>query len=211
MKLLRLCSILFFSCFTLIANATPATDLTSLLNSVRSMRSDFTQTVYDNHGKVAQVSTGKLALERPGKFRWEVKKPIPQTLIANQSRLWIYDPDLQQVTIRSLKKAAGDTPALLLSHETVDINRDYTVKEKPSKDGLRWFLLVPKKSDNMFEAIQMGFSAGNINQMRLQDHLGHTTGIKFSNTETNVNLSANLFSFTPPADVDVIDETARKR
>ena len=117
---------------------------------------------------------------------------------------------MQQVTIRSLKKAAGDTPALLLSHVGVVLDNDYNVKTLKSSNNLRWFALLPKKSDNMFAVIQMGFTNNEIREMRLQDHLGHTTAIKFFNSKMNVVLSSSLFIFTPPANVDVIDETRRR-
>ena len=194
------------------AKASPATDLSSLLNGVHTMQADFTQTVYDNHGKAIQTSDGKMALDRPGKFRWEVKKPIPQLIIANESRLWIYDADLEQVTIRTLKQAAGDTPALLLSHTGSSLDKDYTVNviNNQTPSALSWFKLTPKNQDNMFETIQMGFNKGEINQMRLTDHLGHTTSIQFKRAQTNIDLPATLFSFKAPKGVDVIDETRHR-
>jgi outer membrane lipoprotein carrier protein len=106
MKILKL--LISILLFVNAAYAAPSTDLSTLLNSLHSMRSDFTQTVYDNHGKAIQKSYGQMALQRPGKFRWEIKKPIPQVIVANDTRLWVYDPDLEQVTIRALHQAAGD-------------------------------------------------------------------------------------------------------
>ena len=99
-----------------VVHAGTSEDLAALLNNTQSMRANFRQTVYDNRGKVIQKSVGYMAMQRPGKFRWESTSPIPQLIIANDSRLWIYDPDLEQVTIRSLSKEIGETPALLLSN-----------------------------------------------------------------------------------------------
>jgi outer membrane lipoprotein carrier protein len=176
------------------------------------MQSNFTQTVFDNRGKAIQKSYGRMALERPGKFRWQILKPIPQVIIANDSRLWIYDPDLEQVTIRALQKATGETPALLLSHENTAIENDFAVKEltKESPEW-RWFLLTPKKEDSVFASVQMGFVNDQIREMRLEDHLGHTTNIKFENPKTNTPLAPSLFIFKPPANVDVIDETSQRK
>lgn len=187
-------------------------DFSTLLNAVRTMQSNFTQTVFDNRGKAIQKSYGRMAMERPGKFRWEIVKPIPQVIIANESRLWIYDPDLEQVTIRVLHQATGETPALLLSHENTSIESDFSVKELPKKaDGWRWFALTPKKADNVFASVQMGFQKEQIREMRLDDHLGHTTTIQFENIKTNSKLAPSLFVFKPPANVDVIDETRQKK
>lgn len=196
--------------FAISAQASAGDDLANILNATQAMRANFTQTVYDNHGKAIQKTYGYMALQRPGKFRWEVKKPIPQVIIANQSRLWIYDPDLEQVTIRSLHTAAGETPALLLSHVDNVLDHDYVIKQAPAKDGLNWFTLIPRNADNMFASIKMAFAQSQIREMDLQDHLGHTTKIKFENAVVNSALSASLFVFKKPANVDVIDET-RKR
>lgn len=203
---------LFLLCLVSTTHAAPASaELSTMLNAVKTMRATFTQIIYDNKGKAIQQAYGKMAMERPGKFRWEVTKPIPQLIIANQSRLWIYDPDLEQVTIRALAREAGETPALLLSRVDTVLDKDFAVKElQKNTPGWRWFELDPKKADNMFAAIQFGFLNGKINQMRLNDHLGHTTQVKFANIQTNMTLSPSLFTFKPSAKVDVIDETRKK-
>jgi outer membrane lipoprotein carrier protein len=198
----------FLMLMTHSAIASPTEDLTKLLGGLKTMKSSFTQTVYDNHGKAIQTSHGEMALDRPGKFRWDVKKPVPQLIVANDKKLWIYDPDLDQVTIKKINLAAGDTPALLLSHVGTVLEDKYTVSsaaEKPA--SLNWFLLKPKSNDNMFETVKMGFNGSKIEEMRLTDHLGHTTAIKFNNASTNINLPATLFKFKSPKGVDVIDET----
>lgn len=203
--------IILFS-FTSIAYAgTPSTDLGGLLNSLQSMKANFTQTVYNNRGKATQKSFGQMAMQRPGKFRWDVKKPIPQLIIANQSKLWIYDHDLAQVTVRSLQKATGDSPAVLLSHDTSTLEKNYVVKtiDRDTSEW-RWFSLTPKKRENMFTSIQMGFTNNQVKEMRLQDNLGHNTVIQFQNAQINPSLSASLFTFKPNAKVDVIDETRKK-
>src|SRR5687768_9284600 len=87
--------------FQTVTYAGSSTDtLNQLLRNIRSMRADFIQTLMDNNGKMIQQSWGKMALQRPGQFRWETKRPNEQLIVANGSRLWIYDPDLQQVVVR---------------------------------------------------------------------------------------------------------------
>lgn len=199
--------IMLLTMATTIYAAPSASDLSTLLNSIQTLRANFVQTVFDNRGKAIQHSYGRMALQRPGKFRWEVTKPIAQLIIANAARLWIYDPDLQQVTIRSLSGATGETPALLLSHVNTTIDSDYSVQTLSRKSPLNWFSLKPKKPDDMFSSIEMGFLNKQIHEMRLKDNLGHTTDIQFKNIESNVTLSASLFTFKPSGKVDVIDET----
>lgn len=202
-KYLVTLSLLLATAFTYASSA--PSNLVSLLNGVRTMKADFDQTIYNNHNKPIQQAKGHMALERPGKFRWETTQPIPQLVIANQSRLWIYDPDLAQVTVRSLKHASGETPALLLSHTDNVIEQEFNVKELKNVGNVRWFHLVPHKGDS-FASIQLGFMNQQITEMRLQDHLGHTTHIRFKNTNTNMPLNDSTFVFKAPPKVDVIYE-----
>lgn len=184
------------------------TNLATLLNSIQTMQANFVQTVYDNRNKPILKSFGRMSMERPGKFRWEVTKPIPQLIIANEAKLWIYDPDLQQVTIRSLKKSAGEAPALLLSHVNAAIEKDYAITQlKQNNAAGQWFSLKPKQADSMFQTIKMNFINGQIKEMDLIDHLGHATRIIFNHTQANIKLSPSLFTFKASAKTDVIDET----
>lgn len=206
--LFKLTALIFFAASS-VAMANSSTDVAGLLANVKSMRATFIQTVYDNKGKALQQSMGRMSMQRPGKFRWDVTKPIPQLIVANQSKLWIYDPDLEQVTIRSLTQATGETPALLLSDVDHVLDKDFTVQPIRKEAG-SWFKLIPKKADSMFAWIELGFIDGKINEMRLQDHLGHVTSVQFKNIETNLALSQNLFVFKVPKNVDVIDETKKR-
>ncbi len=184
--------------------------LTTLLLNIHTMQANFTQTIQDKHAKSLQQSKGRVALERPGKFRWEVKQPIAQLIIANGSRLWIYDPDLEQVIIRSFHKATSQTPALLLSDNNLTLGKDFTVKlaMNPSHiAGEQIFLLTPKNQDDMFAQIKLIFIAKKIHQMQLADKLGHQTTITFGNVETGQVLPASLFTFKPSPQIDIIDET----
>lgn len=190
-----------------------ASDLSTLLNTVKSMQANFTQIIYDGRGKSIQKTYGRMALQRPGRFRWEVTKPIPQLIVASDNRLWIYDRDLQQVTIRSLKNAAGEAPALLLSQVNADLEKKYNIKELSNKkSGLRWFALTPKDTNRgMLSSTEIGFANNQIREMRLKDNLDHTTSIQFEQIQTNASLPTSFFVFKTPKGVDVIDETRRKK
>lgn len=202
---------LFFLCFFYLpayAN-TPSTSLIQLLNNVRSMQADFTQVVSDNRGKAVNKTRGHMALQRPGKFRWDTQQPNKQLIVTNGQKVWIYDPDLEQVSIRYLTKEAGETPALLLSNTNATLENDFRVQMLSDDSSLQWFLLTPRDKGSMFEAIRLGFANQQIRQMQLQDHLGHVTRIRFDRIVVNATLSPSLFTFRPPANVDVIDETKR--
>lgn len=125
-SLIAIC-VSFFS-FAVYAQ-TPNEELTQLLKNMRSIQSDFTQTIVDKKGKIIQKSTGHMDLVRPNQFRWNVQRPNQQLIITNGKRLWVYDPDLEQVTIRKLSTAAGETPAMLLSNEDLSLGKEFTVRK----------------------------------------------------------------------------------
>lgn len=200
--------IILTSCFSR-ANADSASDnLTQLLNNIRTMQANFTEVVQDTKGKVLSQSQGKMSLERPGKFRWDVTTPNPQLIVTNGKKIWIYDADLEQLTIRYLSKEGGEAPALLLSNTNETLAKDFRV-EMIKDASAQSFLLKPKDKSSMFESIKLGFENQKIKQMQLTDHLGHVTVIQFNRIVINKNLSPSLFNFKAPAKVDVIDETNR--
>jgi len=184
-------------------------DLLEVLSPIHSLQANFVQVILDAKGKPLQKSEGKVQLQRPGQFRWDVKRPVPQLIIANNSRLWIYDPDLEQVVIRPVAKEIGSTPAFLLSNVNTAIEKDFIVKKMPASRNWQWFSLSPKTSDSLFNVIQLGFENREIKELRMRDNLGHHTVIQFKQVQQNLHLSLALFQFHPPAHVDVIDETRK--
>lgn len=196
-----------FLCFSCLMSGY-ASDLTALLQATKSMKAEFVQTILDNNGVAVQKSYGTMALQRPGKFRWQVTKPIPQLIIAKDGKLLIYDPDLEQLTVRQLSQETGEAPALFLSRDDAQVENDFIVKEQHERQGnWRWFQLIPKKSDSMFKSIELGFDNKQLEQIKLADNLGHTTNIEYHKIQTNISIPPTTFEFKPPKNVDVIDET----
>lgn len=181
--------------------------LLQVLSPIRSLEADFEQTILDKQGKAVQKSQGKLALQRPGQFRWEVKRPLRQLIVANSTRIWIYDPDLEQVVIRPVAKELGQTPAFLLSNVNTAIVEKYIVRQMPASLNWEWYSLTPKSKDGLFQVIELGFYNRQIKEMRMRDNLGHHTVIQFTHVQENGALSSSLFKFHAPSHVDVIDET----
>lgn len=211
MKLYRIFIVLILSFYSLSSIAADATNtLIMLLATTKNMTADFKQVISDNKGKALQKSNGKMALLRPGKFRWDVTNPIKQLIVTNGSKLWIYDPDLNQVTIRKLTKEIGKTPALLLMDSNHALTNDFEVASY-IEDRMQWFNLTPKNRDSMFSLIKLGFVMADgvfeVRRMVLRDNLGHVTAIEFNNVISDRPVPNSLFDFTPPANVDVINDT----
>lgn len=180
-------------------------DLPSLLGSFNSMTAQFQQVVANAKGKTTQRSSGQMALQRPGKFRWEVTSPNAQLLIADGHYIWIYDKDLQQASRRNLDTSNANSPASLLSGSVQDIENRFDVATVDNAKGAgQWFQLTPKNKGDLFKSIQLHFNNGKLVDMRLQDNLGSHTDFHFQNVVINPNLSPSLFKFTKPKGVEII-------
>lgn len=169
----------------------------------RSARGDFTQIVVDRNGKVLREALGTFSLARPGKFRWSYVKPYAQLLVGDGQKVWIYDTDLNQVTIRAMDQTLSATPAALLSGSQ-DFEKVFAVEELPPADGLTWLAAKPRAADSGLESARIGFNKGVLQKLVFVDSFGQRTIITVSNFEKNPALSADHFKFTPPKGADVI-------
>ena len=188
--------------------------LEQFFKQVQSMRADFTQTVISENRRSAEKSQGVLQMQRPGKFRWEYQTPYEQQIIANGEKLWIYDVEMEQVIVKNLDLALGDTPAVLLSGGANIADR-FNVKEisvdSEGESSLYWLQLLPKQQEASFEKLLLAFAGDNLQIMELKDAFGQITRLTFSNLEQNPAINNSVFSFEPPAGVDVIDEAAESQ
>lgn len=175
------------------------------LDSTRTLKAEFSQTVMGKSGRKPQQSSGTLAISRPGKLRWDIQKPYPQVMVGDGEKFWIYDPELKQVTVRKMGQAIGSTPAALLSGSN-DLEKNFSLKDSGEADGLNWVDALPKSQDSGFEKVRMGFAGSDLKAMELFDNFGQTTLVRFSRIERNPALPATLFKFVPPAGADVIGE-----
>jgi outer membrane lipoprotein carrier protein len=188
-----------------IVSASGTDALKSFLSQTKSVKARFAQMVLDRNLKPLQQAQGVMQFSRPGKFRWDYVKPYEQTIVGDGTRLWIYDKDLNQVTVRKLDRALGASPAALLAGSN-DLERDFTLSDSGSKDGLDWLDAVPKSRDTAFERVRMGFGKSGLAAMELRDQFGQITVITFADIERNPPIAAEVFRFTPPKGADVISE-----
>ena len=177
----------------------------SYLRSTQTARADFEQKVYDRERKLVQQSKGSFAFLRPGRFRWSYAQPYPQLIVGDGARVWIYDEDLNQVTVRAMARALGSTPAALLAG-AADIERAFALSDAGARDGLEWLEAKPHEREAGFERILLGMGAAGVQAMELTDHFGQTTVLRFSNIARNPSLDPSAFRFTPPKGADVLGE-----
>ena len=202
MRLYRLIAPLLLLLCALPAHADVVADLQSILGNLRAMQGEFTQTVINRSGKT-QISNGSFAIQRPGKFRWNYRKPYEQLIVGDGKDVWLYDPDLNQVTVKKIDKALDSSPAALLSGDN-HLEKRYKMKALPSRDGLTWVEALPKQTDNNFNQVRIGFSGKEIRRMELEDSFGQTTRIEFRSVIINGKLNAAQFRFSPPKGADVV-------
>lgn len=187
------------------ASAGGIDQLREFVNGAKTLRAQFTQTVLDRAGKVSNESSGTMQFSRPGKFRWEYSKPYPQLIVGDGQKLWIWDRDLNQVTVKKLSDSLGSSPAALLAGSN-EIERSFTLIDGGNNDGIEWLQAQPKDRDTTFESIRMGFGEAGIQMMELVDSFGQKTIIRFAKVEKNPKLAAETFKFSPPKDADVVGE-----
>ncbi len=179
--------------------------LRAFIAEVRAAKADFTQSVTDAAGKPVQSSSGTFAFARPGKFRWTYAKPFDQLIVGDGERVWVYDAELLQVTVKRLGDALGSSPAALLAGSN-DLDRAYRFNALPKQDGLEWVEAVPTDPDSTFERMRLGFRGKDPEVMQLQDRLGQTTAMRFTKLQRNPKLDAKLFTFVTPPGVDVVGD-----
>lgn len=180
-------------------------ELTKRLQGLKSFKSEFQQLVLDPTGQRLQETAGTLFVKRPGLFRWETIPPFEQLLVADGKMLWVFDKDLEQVTVKELDDRLSQTPALLLSGAVDDIEKFYRVEGKQADN--RWhFQLYPKQKDSLFSVLRMVFSNDKPSEMQLEDSLGQKTTILFANPQVNPALTEEMFKFVPPKGVDVLTD-----
>ena len=180
--------------------------LHAFLQDVKSLKADFTQVVLDSNQKQVKQSTGTLIIKRPDRFRWDYAKPNEEIIVADGKRLWLYDVQLQQITVKPLNDTLAASPAVLLAGSN-DVDKSFTVTEHGEKDGLAWVVLTPKVKDSDFDSIKLGFKGDDISVMELKDNLGNTTRITLDKIQRNPVVNDNSFKFIPPPGADVIGET----
>jgi outer membrane lipoprotein carrier protein len=171
---------------------------------MKTYSADFTQTVLGGRNQVLHESHGSVRIAQPNRFRWEVNEPYPQTLVTVADKLYLYDPDLQQLTIEPLAQALEGTPALILAGSLEDLPDQFEISEFSDRDA-QAYSLFPKAEDALFAEIRLRFDSQNrLSHLEILDHLGQLTQVRFDNIEQNRKIAGSVFEFEVPAGTDII-------
>lgn len=189
----------------MLANAEPVQRLKAFYQSTPAMKAQFKQTVLDRNGHKVQEVSGQMQLLRPGKFRWDYRKPYVQLIVGDGSKVWLYDPELNQVTVRTMDNVLGSSPAALLAGN-INVDKVFDLKDAGNAHGLEWVEAVPKDKDGGFDHVLLGFKGDQLAEMELHDNFGQTTVIEFSGLERKPRFTQRTFHFVPPVEADVVGE-----
>ncbi len=187
------------------ASGPARTRLDAFATGLHSLSGQFSQSLTDVNGQTSKTSAGTLMLEAPRQFRWDTLTPYKQTIVADGSRVWMYDPELEQVTVRIQSTEEAHSPLTVLT-DLKQLDRDFKVTEQGEHDGLAWLQLTSAGPDPQFDHADLGFDANGLVRMRFRDQLGSTTDILFSNLRRNAAVPDTTFNFEPPKGADVIGD-----
>lgn len=182
-----------------------ANKLSELLSRTQTITGSFSQLTLDSTGTQLQEAAGEMLLQRPGLFRWHTNPPLEQLLVSNGEKVWLYDPDLMQVTVQKMDQRLTHTPALLLSGDVSKISENFNITYKEGGPVVD-FILTPTAKDTLFDTLRLSFRNGVINDMQLLDAVGQRTNILFMGVKVNEPVAPEQFVFVAPAGVDVIEE-----
>ena len=185
------------------AQAAATDDLREFARTVKSGRCTFTQTVTAPDGR-QKTSSGSFAFARPGRFRFVYEKPFAQTIVGDGTKVWIYDPDLNQVSVRKLGDALGTTPAALLVSANID--QAFPLADQPAAGGLQWVQATPRQAEGTIRTLKVGFRDHALAALEIADSFGQRSRIVFDGLQPNAAVPAAEFEFTPPKGADVAEQ-----
>lgn len=200
---LAVCSYMLAHTSTVFADAID--DLRGFYEQTHAMSAHFKQVITDNKGRKVQQVDGSMMLKRPNMFRWDYNKPFEQQIISDGKQVFLYDTELEQVTVRTLSQAIGSSPAALLAGGA-DVEKFFTLREVKKPGDLSWVLATPKNKDSGFERVFLGFKDGTLSAMEMLDTFGQTTSVTFSLVDMHPKVKVEQFLFKMPKGVDVVGE-----
>lgn len=186
------------------ARADAVDALREFVQTVQSGRASFAQVATSPDGAKKKASSGTFEFQRPNRFRFDYAKPYEQQIVADGQKVWLFDVDLGQVTVRPFDQALGSTPAALLSGGALE--RDFTLAAEADQGGLQWVQAQPKARDGQIRQLRVGFRGRDLAAIELQDALGQRSRLDFTRFEANVKLPAERFRFVAPAGTDVLQQ-----
>lgn len=207
MKLLNVLLTVFILFYSQLASAESESRnlLEKFLKNTSTIQAKFQQKLVDPRGFLLQESAGDFTLKRPGRFIWDYVIPYEQKIISNGEKIWIYDSELEQVSVKKYEQVLTGAPVILLD-QNKDLDQAFAIFDQGKKDGLNWLLLIPKSQDSDFKEVEIGLTANGLHTMKFVDNFEQVTVIEFQQLKLNEKLDDSLFLFIPPIGTDVVGD-----
>ncbi|HEY7884132.1 MAG TPA: outer membrane lipoprotein chaperone LolA [Cellvibrionaceae bacterium] len=186
-----------------LADESATLHLREKLADMTSLAGDFSQTLYSREGETLESSSGSFVLQRPGRFYWHTSEPFEQYLISDQHTLWLYDPDLEQVTVRQVTEDIRKTPAMLLSDDVQSLTESFSIVYDENQEA-QIFTLTPHDGEDLFASLQLIFRQDRLHQIEVNDGLHQRTVFALDNTTYNRPVDESKFTFVVPEGVDLL-------
>ena len=197
------------------AQADSLDSLAQFLKQTRSMRADFVQVVAapakEGRPSKPKTSSGSFAFVRPSVFRFDYNKPFVQNIVADGKNLWLFDADLNQVTVRNQAQALGSTPASLIASasDLATLGKEFELLAAPSEAGVDWVVAKPKVKDSSLQQVHIGLRSEDgqmvLAHLDIVDAFGTRSQMRFDKVDVNPSqLTASQFNFVPPKGADVV-------
>ena len=194
-----------FVCSTAVMAADAREKLETFLDQTNSMKAAFTQNLEDHLGVQLQSSSGTFVLKRPGRFLWDYQTPYAQKIISNGDKVWVYDSELEQVSVKKYDQVLTGAPVILLDQRK-KLDVDFVVTEHGFHSNQHWLLLQPRTSESDFKEIKIGMLDNKLKTMQLVDNFDQTTTLVFSQLQINPQLDNDMFDFIPPSGTDIVGD-----
>lgn len=187
------------------AKSNASEQLAQQLSTIQTMEAVFIQKTLDRKGqRVLQENHGKMLFKKPNLFRWSVETPLKQLIVSNGSKLWVYDIDLEQVSVQQLQKGKNDKPAMILLSDPKSLNQQFTISTFKDKSPGTWYELQPRTQDSQFRKMALYFDKKQLQKIQFEDAAAQWSHIEFSQIKTNLRVGEKSFQFVPPKGVDVV-------
>jgi outer membrane lipoprotein carrier protein len=179
-----------------------------LMRGFSNYSANFEQYTKDEKGRKGEISTGRMNVQRPNKFRWETKEPFPQLIVSDGKNIWVYDPDLEQASRKQVSESETNGAALILNGDIKTLNKKFTITQLIDREREKLFELLPKQESN-FERIQLFFAGKVMQELVLVDIFGKETTIVLKDAKLNQRTKSSLFRFKPPKGTDVMTDNGQ--
>ena len=191
---------------TLGARADAVDALREFVRDAKSGRAQFTQVVTSPDGAKKKNSSGSFEFSRPNRFRFAYSKPYEQLIVGDGQKIWVYDADLQQASVRAMDKALGVTPAALLAGASLD--KDFELRALPAARGLDWVQATPREKNDAtnLQSLRIGFKGKALSAVEIVDGFGQRSLLSFAELATNVTQTPETFRFVPPKSDEVLTQ-----